>query len=167
MPPEVEVVGLDQRQHIPPPRAQAVQVASVSGAGKEIAMKYAIIENTLVVNIVVADAEFAQAQGWIDATGASIGDTWDGTEFIKPIVPPSPPPVLIATKYTFRMALLNIGLLDDIEDFISVTEDKAVKIAWQYADEYRTDDPLVLGMGYALGKTEEEIRAVFELANTL
>ena len=51
-------------------------------------MKYAIIENTLVVNIVVADAEFAQAQGWIDATWASIGDTWDGAEFIKPAPPP-------------------------------------------------------------------------------
>ena len=85
---------------------------------------------------------------------------------IKPVVP-EPPPILIATKYKFRMALLNIGLLDDIESFIAATEDKAVKIAWQYADEYRTDDPLVLGMGYALGKTDDEIRAVFELANTL
>ena len=81
-------------------------------------------------------------------------------------IAPLAPSILIATKYKFRLALLNIGLLDDIESFIAVTEDKAVKIAWQYADEYRTDDPLVLGMGYALGKTEEEIRAVFELANS-
>ena len=82
-------------------------------------------------------------------------------------VAPLAPSVLIATKYKFRMALLNAGLLDDIESFIAVTEDTAVKIAWQYADEYRTDDPLVLGMGDALGKTDAEIRAVFELANTL
>jgi hypothetical protein len=45
---------------------------------------YAIIENGRVVNIVMADAETATANGWIASTGASIGDTWDGTGFARP-----------------------------------------------------------------------------------
>ena len=80
---------------------------------------------------------------------------------------PIPEPILIATKYKFRLALLELGLLDDIESFVAATEDRRVKIAWQYADEYRSDDPLAIGLGYALGKTDAEIQAVFELANTL
>ena len=82
-------------------------------------------------------------------------------------LPPAPPPVLIATKYKFRLALLELGLFDDIESFVAATEDHRVKIAWQYADVYQSDDPLAVGLGYALGKTDAEIRAVFELANTL
>ena len=80
---------------------------------------------------------------------------------------PIPEPVLLATKYKFRLALLELGLLDDIESFVAATEDRRVKIAWQYADVYQSDDPLAVGLGYALGKTDAEIQAVFELANTL
>jgi hypothetical protein len=80
---------------------------------------------------------------------------------------PIPEPILIATKYKFRLALLELGLLDDIEAFVAATEDRRIKIAWQYADVYQSDDPLAVGLGYALGKTDAEIQAVFELANTL
>ena len=45
-------------------------------------MKYAIIENGIVANIAVADAPLAA--NWIDATGAHIGDVWDGTSFSAP-----------------------------------------------------------------------------------
>jgi len=45
---------------------------------------YAIIQNGTVANIVMADADTATANGWIASTGASIGDTWDGTDFARP-----------------------------------------------------------------------------------
>jgi hypothetical protein len=48
---------------------------------------YAIIENGRVANIVMADAETATANGWIAYTGASKGDTWDGTDFARPALP--------------------------------------------------------------------------------
>ena len=80
---------------------------------------------------------------------------------------PHPLPVLVASKYKLRLALLQFGLLDDVEAFIEATDNRVAKIAWEYADEYRSDDPLAIGLGYALGKTDAEIRAVFELANSL
>ena len=49
-----------------------------------MAEKYAIVENETVVNIVESSAEFAVAQGWIDATGLAIGDIKTATGFIAP-----------------------------------------------------------------------------------
>lgn len=46
-------------------------------------MDYAIIENGKVINIVVAEAEFAQAQGWIELTnGAGIGCDYIDGQFV-------------------------------------------------------------------------------------
>jgi hypothetical protein len=54
-------------------------------------MRYAIIENGVVVNVAVADAEFAAAQGWVSCPDtAQIGDTYDGQTFTP--APPAPPP---------------------------------------------------------------------------
>lgn len=54
--------------------------------------KYAIIENTLVVNTTVSDAQFAQSQGWIAcADNVSIGWSYINGQFVAP-VPPTPTP---------------------------------------------------------------------------
>lgn len=39
-------------------------------------MKYAVIENNKVVNVVVADEEFARQQGWVKCED-SVGIEWD------------------------------------------------------------------------------------------
>ncbi|MBP0589271.1 hypothetical protein J8I87_05975 [Paraburkholderia sp. LEh10] len=46
--------------------------------------RFAIIEGGTVANIVEADADFAQSQGWIDAADAAIGDLWNDSAFSKP-----------------------------------------------------------------------------------
>ena len=48
-------------------------------------MKYAIIENSRVVNIAASDTPLAS--NWIDVGTAKIGDTWDGSVFTTPGVP--------------------------------------------------------------------------------
>ena len=54
--------------------------------------KYAVIENTLVVNVTVSDAEFAQSQGWIACPdNVSIGWSYVNGQFVAP-VPPTPTP---------------------------------------------------------------------------
>jgi hypothetical protein len=50
-------------------------------------VNYAVVDNGIVINIVVADEQSAADNGWIDATGARIGDTWDGEAFTSPPVP--------------------------------------------------------------------------------
>ena len=57
--------------------------------------RYAIIENGLVANVVVADAEFAAQNGRIACPDASPGWKYDGTTFTEPdpiIIEPAPAP---------------------------------------------------------------------------
>lgn len=50
--------------------------------------RFAIIDAGRVTNIIEADEEFAASIGAIDATGAAIGDLWDGETFTPPPAPP-------------------------------------------------------------------------------
>lgn len=53
---------------------------------------YAVIENSLVVNVVASDAAYAQEQGWILLTdGAGIGWSYIDGQFVAP-TPPAPTP---------------------------------------------------------------------------
>lgn len=55
---------------------------------------YAIIENNVVVNKVLAEPEFAQAQGWVPLPeGVDIGWTYDGNTATppEPVVIEQPP----------------------------------------------------------------------------
>ena len=57
---------------------------------------YAIIENGKVVNAVVAEADYAATQGWIELTNGAIGWDYTNGQFVdnRPvpveIVPPAP-----------------------------------------------------------------------------
>jgi len=61
---------------------------------------YAVLENTLVVNIVVSDNVYAQQQGWVELVGdASIGWTYVNGEFIPPApIPPTPEEIQAQNK---------------------------------------------------------------------
>ena len=66
-------------------------------------MKYAIIENGVVVNTAKADAPLAG--NWVGAGGARIGDLWDGQVF----TPPAPPPATGADVNAERARRLVAG----------------------------------------------------------
>lgn len=61
-------------------------------------MRYAIIENGVVVNVVVADAEFALQQGWIECPSGAPGWLYDGQTFTAAPPPPAPEPAPAPTK---------------------------------------------------------------------
>lgn len=48
--------------------------------------RYAIIENGVAVNVVVADAEFAATQGWVACPDAGPGWTYADGVFTAPVV---------------------------------------------------------------------------------
>jgi hypothetical protein len=50
--------------------------------------RFAVLKNNIVNNIVESDPTFAQAQGWIPALTALLGDVWDGTNFTTPPLTP-------------------------------------------------------------------------------
>ena len=56
--------------------------------------RYAIIENGLVANVVVADAEYAAQNGWVACENAGPGWTYENGVFVAapPPEPPAPPP---------------------------------------------------------------------------
>ena len=56
-------------------------------------MKYAIIAKGVVINIAVADPEFAAQQGWIECPeGVGIGWAYDGQTATPPVEIPQPEP---------------------------------------------------------------------------
>jgi len=62
--------------------------------------RYAIIENGVAVNVVIADVEFAAQQGWVECPDAGPGWTYADGVFTAPVVvePPVPEPTPAPTK---------------------------------------------------------------------
>jgi hypothetical protein len=137
--------------------------------GKDYLMQYAIIDNGTVVNIAEATPEFAASQGWIDATGAIIGGTWDGETFTTPPLPPTPVPQSISMAKA-RALLITEEKLDEVIAALASLpgiEGKLARSEFEYAqtvDRYR---PLTLSMQQVLGKTDAEIDDWFILAASL
>lgn len=80
----------------------------------------------------------------------------------------APPPVVpqSVTPRQVRLVLLSQGLLASVEAMIA-QQDEATRIAWQYASEFRRDDPLLLSLATSLNLTEQQLDDFFIAANTL
>lgn len=70
---------------------------------------------------------------------------------------------MVATPWQIRKALNALGLRATLEAAV-VTSDQATKDAWEFAQEFKRLDPLVISMGATLSKTPAELDALFELA---
>lgn len=122
----------------------------------------AIIENGVVVNVIVVES----LDGLIDGEGADVGDLYINGEFVPP--PPQPPVVPSSvTRRQFKLGLLSLDLLDDVEAAATASSDRALKINWAEALDFERNNPFVAQMASALGKTDDEIDALFILAKTL
>ena len=135
--------------------------------------RFAIIENGIVGNFVIADAEFAQEQGWLAAPDdVEIGWTYDGNDFAAPVVSPEEIRAAIrpVTMRQARLALLAAGVLGDVAPALAALPSPhrdAAEIEWEYASEVRRDAPLIAALGSALGLTEDQIDDLFEAAAAL
>lgn len=132
-------------------------------------MRAAIIENDTVINVAEADADFASEQGWIISDTAKIGDLWDGETFTSPPSQPPPVPQSITMRQA-RLALLNAGLLDDVEAAIITMDEPQrtqTQIEWEYAQTVERDNALVAALGPMLGLDDAAIDSLFSMAATL
>ena len=79
-----------------------------------------------------------------------------------------PPPPKVTVRQA-RRALLEIGLLDDVEAAINNIPDeltrKKVKIDWEYASEVERSSEFVNLISTSLNMTKEQIDGLFKLAN--
>lgn len=129
--------------------------------------KYAVVDNGVVTNIVIAESPMFS--NWVLANGCSIGDKWNGASFI----PADPEPANVPKSVTMRqarLALLQAGKLGTVNAAISSMEGvqgEAARIEWNYSNEVQRAQPLVAALGGVLGMTSEQLDQLFITAATL
>lgn len=68
-------------------------------------------------------------------------------------------PESISSKQ-IRLLLLQKNMLDDIENMIA-QQDRSIQIVWEYAQEFRRNDPLLIQLIQNLGLTSSQIDDFF------
>lgn len=131
--------------------------------------KFSIVAAGVVVNQTLAEADFAEQQGWVPAGDSNIGDLWDGENFTP--APPAPPVVPASvTMRQARLALLDAGLLDDVDAAINslpIPQKEAARIEWEYSQEVQRHNGFVSVLAPMLGLTDAQTDALFIGAATL
>lgn len=84
-------------------------------------------------------------------------------EDLPPFVTSTPTSV---TPWQIRKALNALRLRDAVEAAVAAGS-QDMKDGWEFATEVRRDDPLVVAMGAALGKSSKDLDELFALAATL
>jgi len=71
------------------------------------------------------------------------------------------------TRRQMFTALHRLGLLDAIKQAVSASEDFELQIAFAESLDFARDNALLIGVARAIGKTDEELDAVFKLAASI
>lgn len=135
---------------------------------------YARIDNNTVAELFETDSDISElfhpSITWADVTDEPItvgmaaelvGDAWVFSE----IEPQTPPVVLQCNPYQFHEALNIMNLTDAVN--AAAAQDRSIQNALQFAPAFRRDHPKVAEIATAIGKTDADIDALFELAVTL
>ena len=80
---------------------------------------------------------------------------------------PTPSPVYTCSPWQIRKALNSQGLRQSVEDAVAASDDIALRDGWEFATEFRSDDPFVISMGASLGMTEDHTVELIRFASTL
>lgn len=138
---------------------------------------FAIVENGIVVNVIIADDEFVAlyreqnptqlcveyVESHInDENVARIGEHYVDGKFITPYVAPSVPTSI--TMRQTRLALLQAGKLSAIDTALASLpspQKEQAQIEWEYASEVQRDNPLIGQLMSVLGMGETELDALF------
>jgi len=127
-----------------------------------MSQRYAIVVDGIVTNVVLADPDFAAAQGWVTC-GATVqpGDLHVDGEFVRPAPPPPPAPrslsrngfanvVVAATAADFGSEEAAALHLDDVEEAMKASADQLERVFWKRYDRARDIDFADMGPVWAL-----------------
>lgn len=119
----------------------------------------------------VADEAFDVAAPlfWVDCSDDTcLTKMYSGGVFLDIIKPPVDAPVPVVSAFQARAALLQAGLLDDVETYMAQPEtDPFVRLAWDKAQEFRRDSPTVNSLAAPLGLTTFQLDDLFRFAKTI
>lgn len=112
----------------------------------------------------VAEGEFAQLFGdtWITITKYPDLSSNSNSNAAMANVTDS-----VVTRRQAKQALLQVGLLDDVDAAIAASGDRAAQIDWADATEFRRDWPTLIALQPALGLTDQQIDDLFREAAKL
>jgi len=121
-------------------------------------MRAAYVDDRGVCYRIEIVADLCFAPGALDGTFASVGDRWDGTQWVRPVLKrPVPEEV---TMRQARRALYAAGLLSTVDAAINALPEPqrtAAKIDWEYSNSVRRDNPTLLAIASSLGLTDDDI----------
>lgn len=110
-------------------------------------------------------ADVAQYGGEIDeALLAEIQAEW------VPLPPPPPPIITSVTMRQARLALLQQGLLTQVNNAVASmpgVQGDAARIEWEFSSTVERNRPLVQSLAASLGLTSQELDGLFAFAATL
>lgn len=125
-------------------------------------MRYAIIENNVVVNTVLAES--ALNASFIESETAQIGDIYSNGEFIK-TTPAFQVPSEVSPAQ-FRRALNQLNYRNMVEAAIAQA-DQDTKDMWEYSTTFLRSNPVLIGMAEQLEIDSATLDSVFILAGSL
>ena len=130
-------------------------------------MRYAIIENGMVANVVEADEDF----DFGDIHAVPTDTAGPGWVFHPGINTFSPPQIVIpvpqqVTRRQAKLAMLGAGILSQVEAAVSQA-DAASQIEWAEAQAFERNHPLIASLASQLGLPEEQVDDLFRKAATL
>ena len=82
----------------------------------------------------------------------------------NPILVEPPVQAAIIPTITKRQAMLQldeIGLYDDLIEFINQSENKKLKIEFEYSSSFERDSPVIIGMAQQFSLTDEQVDNLF------
>lgn len=120
-------------------------------------------ENNRIAEVSANEFPVAEPLHWVDCPDDCTPEwSYDGIAFHEPLNFGTPVPQSVSMRQA-RLALLQIGLLSDVENAISQGS-QADQITLEYATEVNRSDALVINMSAALGLSDAQLDALFTLA---
>ena len=122
-----------------------------------------ILNGTMHVPMADGNSEYELIKLWL-AEGNTPEPEFTDAELLQQIEDAKPK---VVTMRQARLALLQSGILQTVQDAIANSTDEAMKIEWEYATEVKRDWGSLVALTTALGITDLQLDDLFQLASTL
>lgn len=131
--------------------------------------KFAIIKNGVVENVILANQEMVIKSNLdgVFSDVAKIGDNYQGGQFVTPQNLNHNKFFTAIKPMYMRLALDHFNILETIEAALELPENKAKKIAFEYALQFERDDEMINGFAQSFGLTTEQVDEIFEYAESI